>query len=407
MKLPLLLFVGSLLIAPLLGARYVVVDDLFDLYVNVPESFIEVASPEEAAALADDTTAVLVPGHAKLGTIEAVAKHKTVRALSVRQNTLRSKEATSIAGMETLDYLGLYACVGLNEELGALLATLPALRTLILNATSTIDTGTLAALSKAPHIEFISFNALKGEDAEVGALQRLKSFKALRGVSLSFSKVSEPMLKAVCAVPGLELLDLSYSQFDHKLAAELLGTMHHLRALDLAKVCSGPLLKALSSRETLTGLRISSCELADADVKQLSKLTRLEWLDVQHNHDLTDESLSALGNLKSLRVLRLCWTGLTDEGLDALSALELHELDVEGCDALTNDAIAILLKMKTLKALNLSWHSSISGETVRRLAALEHLLRLGVNYCDKVSKADVKHLRDTCPALEVCDVGID
>lgn len=397
---------GSLLGASSIGARYVVVDDPFELYTSAPESFAEIESPADAEALGDDVVAVLVPGHAKPGTLEAVSKAKRVTALSVRQCTLRSAEITSVAGMEKLEYLALYACAGLNEEIAAALAKLPALRTLILNSTANLDPQVLGAFAKAPRIEFISFNSLKGEDHEVGALQQLKNFKTLRGVNVSFSTIPDAALRAVCAIPALQLLALPYSQFDHKLAGDLIGAMELLRAIDLAKVCSGPLLQSIARKADLTALRISGCELSDADASCLPKLTKLEWLDIQHNHDLTDGSLSALGTLKALRVLRLCWTSLTDKGLAELSGLTLHELDLEGCEALTDDAIATLLKMESMKALNLSWHSTISGSEVRKLSALKNLLKLGVNHCTKVSKADVKHLQETRPDLEVCASGI-
>lgn len=87
-------------------------------------------------------------------------------------------------------------------------------------------------------------------------------------------------------------------------------------------------LHTVSQCETLEGINFYDFDLKDADLKQLSKMPNLRHLALASNGDITDAGLVHLASLKSLQVLDLFGTEVTQKGVEKLQA-ELPDCEIQ------------------------------------------------------------------------------
>jgi Leucine Rich repeat len=132
---------------------------------------------------------------------------------------------------------------------------------------------------------------------------------------------------------------------------------------------------------------LSSTKVTDADLKDLTPLTQLQWLDLGETQ-VTDEGLEHLAALNQLRELNLNDTRVTDEGLEHLAALtQLWELDLSHTQV-TDEGLKHLDALTQLQWLNLN-DTRVTDEGLKHLAALTGLQKL---YLELTQVTDLKHL---------------
>lgn len=236
---------------------------------------------------------------------------------------------------------------------------------------------------------------------ELGTL--LQFLPQLEELDLSWNELIGGCLRALTAhlqlVGGVRVLRLCSCRLttdDITALGEVLGCLPRLEILDLSWNSSigGGALQSLfgNLQPSLRELHLVACQLIATDAAALgglvSALPSLGVLDVSCNPQLSQdggdgfmELASSLSHANPLTALRLQACGLTEDGLDALSA-SLHCLP-------------------SLRELDLSCNKSISGGLSRltlHLAHLTHLESLDLHLCC-LTHADLEALIQVLPSL--------
>jgi len=129
----------------------------------------------------------------------------------------------------------------------------------------------------------------------------------------------------------------------------VLPKLPNLRVLDLrANPIGDDGIRRLSGLADLTTLNVHACNLTDAAMPEVAKLTKLENLDVGFSHGgITDKGAAFLSQLPALKTLNIYDSGITDRTLtDVLSKLPVLE-QVELTDTKVTEAgIAAFRELK-------------------------------------------------------------
>lgn len=151
---------------------------------------------------------------------------------------------------------------------------------------------------------------------------------------------------------------------------------------------------------------------AIADERLLAALGELPGLGgVSAFHtELNTAALVGLAQSASLRSLDLCWaSGLTSEGLSALSQVpRLEDLNLKRC-ALTDEMVEPLSRCRTLQRVSLAGNPELTAASVRALARCSDLEAIDLSACRYLDDwairplAQLARLRtltlDRCPRL--------
>uniref|UniRef100_A0A0E0HB32 Disease resistance R13L4/SHOC-2-like LRR domain-containing protein n=1 Tax=Oryza nivara TaxID=4536 RepID=A0A0E0HB32_ORYNI len=149
-----------------------------------------------------------------------------------------------------------------------------------------------------------------------------------------------------------------------------LGAFRYLRVLKLAdcKNVNSSAVWALSGMSTLKELDLSRCsKISDAGIKHIASIESLEKLHVSQT-GLTDNGVMAISSLINLRLLDLGGVRFTDKALRSLQAVsmlvmvltQLEHLDIWGSE-ITNEGASVLIAFTSLSFLNISWTPSFGN----------------------------------------------
>lgn len=134
-------------------------------------------------------------------------------------------------------------------------------------------------------------------------------------------------------------------------------------------------LQAWIDDPALRRLRVPGTDLSDTALSQLASHTKLELLDVTNCESIGAAGFKAIGQMTSLRHLRVSGTAVTDQtaislsGLTNLAALSLQHT------AVTDDGLLLLASMPKLKELNL-YGTPITDASLETIAGLPVLQKL-------------------------------
>jgi hypothetical protein len=246
------------------------------------------------------------------------------------------------------------------------LAGLPQLKELHLNATSISDTG-LKALAPLKQLQVLNVMGTRISDA---GLEEVSRFTSLRELWLSSTDVTDAGLKHLAGLPNLDRVDLYSSKVGNAGLKEL-AKLTKLKSLDLSK-----------SRVTGVG------------VKELAALAELETLNLSEL-PLTDEGVKHLAGLKKLRFLTLYRTQVGDAGLKDLGKIEsLIHLNLENTKV-SDAGLKDLAKIDSLRSLSLD-NTKVSDAGLQALAGLKNLAFLSLRGT-AVSEAGVAQLTKALP----------
>ena len=180
---------------------------------------------------------------------------------------------------------------------------------------------------------------------------------------------------------------------DRRVIFKAISKLEHLQELHIREVgryvpVHDSYLQIVS--EKLCNLRVLG--LRDGTVTStgcsfLSKLSKLETLDISWCDQVTDISFAAVCSLSRLKKLniRRCST-ITDHGLCSIQNLvHLESLDMANCNKITDVGFTAVGKLPLLKKLNISQCASISDHGLCGMQNLINLESLDMNSCDKIT----------------------
>jgi Leucine-rich repeat (LRR) protein len=138
------------------------------------------------------------------------------------------------------------------------------------------------------------------------------------------------------------------------------------------------LLKEVPNPDRAFGIVLRADEIVDSDLKDLSQLPSVRYLDLNGRSRITAKGFKELVKLKDLRILRLSGTNVTDEVIKDLIGLErLEQFNLEQTNV-TDACLDDLAKMTNLHAVNLFGAHGVGKDAIQvaKLRGL-HCLDLG------------------------------
>ncbi|MBT4691837.1 MAG: PQQ-binding-like beta-propeller repeat protein [Planctomycetaceae bacterium] len=181
------------------------------------------------------------------------------------------------------------------------------------------------------------------------------------------------------------VIDLSGNEVNKHQLSQLKG-MPLLTGLDL-QLCTGvdgAVIEAIGNVSSLRCLRIGGTTISDTTIKGLSNLANLRSLDLEVCENISDDSMPIIAGFSRLRCLNLKKTAfeklkITDKALSNLSSLEHLELLILYGNRLTDAGMSDLAKLTQLQFLDLSL-VGITDKGVHALAPLKRLRSLSLLY---------------------------
>lgn len=272
------------------------------------------------------------------------------------------------------------------------LATLTGLRTLYLDNNPVTD---LSALCCLPNLTSLSLKGVDISQAQLEALSKSLPNCAIhtdtsadKDQDISFGGVTFKADVTELDLSGMGLRDISALSACQQLVKLNLSDN---QISDLSTLMNLPMLEWLDiSGNQVTDLRplmgIARLTYVDASDNAISSTTPLSMMNglkelYLDNNPIRD--FSGLRKVKSLEVLGLSGTGLTDEDMDYLKNLTLlTKLNLEGNEALTGEAVdALQQKLATcnISRSQLAYNIDIDGQQVLSTATELDLSGCGIS----------------------------
>jgi|GEM_PF-6431332 len=172
-------------------------------------------------------------------------------------------------------------------------------------------------------------------------------------------------------------------------------------------------LKHFMGCKSLTSIRVSG-SVRLSGVPELAKLEGLSELDVAST-SVNDEGLNVVRKCKALTKLDLSFTQVTDEGVRELADLpRLEVLTLDDVPKLTDKSLEALGQVRTLKSLSMDG-TRVSATECRSLSYLTALRHLSLKATDvspnsftilgAAKSLQALDLRENCPHLGSRDIG--
>jgi hypothetical protein len=194
-------------------------------------------------------------------------------------------------------------------------------------------------------------------------VSRLQTCRALRGLDLSHTSVTDAGIRGLELIPTLEALILR----------------------DCENITD---VSCLQSCRALRTLVLSFTNVTDADIRGLGLMLTLEVLNLQGCMQITD--VSCLQSCRALKILRLAETNVTDvdiRGLELIHTLEV--LSLQECENIRD--VSCLQHCRALRKLCLAG-TKVSDTGIRGLELIPTLEELNLSRCTKVH--DLSALRN-------------
>ena len=242
----------------------------------------------------------------------------------------------------------------LRDHGAAHLAKVPSLERITAHFRLT-DEG-VANIATMPNLQSLSLNG-DGQRISDAAIEAVSKMKRLKDLDLIECNIDGDSLQHLQCHPTIESLSISRRGLEGE-SLHVLRTMPFLKTL---RVNYGrernrkwqPILTPLGELTNLTRLSIRGEGIDLKQLRVLSKLTNLEHLEVDEELILDDEAFGHLAKLTSLTSLRIGASVVTDAGLKQISALSKLEYLTISCLA-TDGGLSALKPLKTLRMLQMA-----------------------------------------------------
>ena len=197
------------------------------------------------------------------------------------------------------------------------------------------------------------------ELVEMGALSNLRMLSLVRGNSADM--LTDVGMRALSAFEQLECLALDWRDNITRVGFKSLESLVMLNKLSLAG-CHQVTNETLSYLKPLTRLRkldLSNTFVTSAGMQALP-FGSITYLNLS-GMSISAHFILALVCFERLKTLLLCDTDVTDEGLQAVSALrKLRSLDIAGCVNVTNDGVYAAAKAPQITAIRIRFCYNIN-----------------------------------------------
>jgi outer membrane protein assembly factor BamB len=258
--------------------------------------------------------------------------------------------------------------------------------------------------------------SVAGTSVRTPAIRQLVELKHLIGLDVGVCpRVTAESFAALTDATSLILLSVTNTAItDDDLAA--LSTLPQLTALDVS-TCDGVTDSSCAMLAAMTRLRGLSLRktgfekkrVGNVGLQQLTKLSRLEVLDIEGNA-VTDDGLKLLAQFSDLRELNLNILPLTDQGLTHLPAIpKLQSLSVRYSEGfagviVTNAGVRSLGQLTQLTSLNLTGARRITDACLPDLMRLRRLQQLNLSASGLTSDG-IDRIQKALPDCRVLSSG--
>lgn len=134
-------------------------------------------------------------------------------------------------------------------------------------------------------------------------------------------------------------------------------------------------IEQIVASDSLRRLRLGGSDIDDVAIAKIATLPQLELLDLVNCQSLTPAALVSIGQIKSLRNLRLSGQCVTDQSIQNLTNLKQMAAILLQQTAVTDSGISVLSQLPQLKDINLFGTSITDGSlaTFKQHPKLEKL----------------------------------
>ncbi|MCB9933758.1 MAG: hypothetical protein H6841_10100 [Planctomycetes bacterium] len=328
--------------------------------------------------------------------LKHLKKLERLRLLVLRGSPeLDDETCTLLAEFKNLEHLDIGYCMTMTDEGIRHLALLPKLRVLhayCLNGETIyargfdafgndspleelyfthdveIDSAAMAAICGLPRLRVLDMSYCCG--VEMDALVHLATCTQLQEFRMYYDYVTPEVLRALCKVQSLQVLEIGADKLDDD-AISALASLKHLRVLRL----------------------FDAEQLTDTTFQTLGRLTSLTELEVDESK-VTAKGVRHLAALK-LTSLKLNYSGFTPEAVRELAAIETLESLAFTPEGLDESAVRALATLPKLQELSIG----VDEQEVSALAALTGSPRLEHVYIGMTTKAACAKLQELEPRL--------
>lgn len=222
-------------------------------------------------------------------------------------------------------------------------------------------------LAKLPCLKSLQFDR---ESLGKESIAGLSGCHRLESLDLRFGKFDDECLSQLPRMPRLKSLDLSYNS---KCSIPKLQ-FPQLQKLSLGHTkANNETLLQVGKLTQLRELELYSTRVTDVGIVHLKDLQRLEHIDL----DSTSTTGAKISDLRSLKSLSLGDTLLEDRYLGEICTMpNLEELDVHNCRNITDASLSRIGNSKKLRRLDASdcrRISQASVKTIAKIATLDYL----------------------------------
>jgi Leucine-rich repeat (LRR) protein len=239
-----------------------------------------------------------------------------------------------------------------------------------------------------------------GGITDEGVQTVVEAFPDLVGLDLSSNtNLTGSALRSIAGLGKLEQLSLLQTRFND-LATRRLSRLDRLQTLDLrGNMEAGDMTLGVVGRlPALTGFKHRSTAVTDAGMEQLAASPALRSLLMQ-DFAITNDSgphLAAIGTLRSLEIFRC--QGFGSAGVLALADMKLERLTLRDLPDVDDSAFDVLAKLPELRRLYLHELPAVTDAGLARLADAPRLEVVDVWSVPRMSDATVEVLA-TLPNL--------
>jgi Leucine-rich repeat (LRR) protein len=245
-----------------------------------------------------------------------------------------------------------------------------------------VTDGGIAFLKQWENLEYLN---VRGTEVTSRVFEHLSNMKKLKTLDVGCSRVNDDGFDALASLEMLEELHIGGDKMTGR-ALPLLRLVPRLKNLDVN-----------GSQRTDSGRW--GLMLTDVNVESLSALTQLEVLNMG-GALVTDAGMKALEPLVNLQALDLSRMDITAQGLEPLTKLpKLRRVSLWHSVRVDDKAAQYLLRMKTLEVLDLS-DTNVTDALLDQLAGMKQLKTLFVAGA-KVTQERVERFRKARPDCRV------
>ena len=226
-----------------------------------------------------------------------------------------------------------------------------------------------------------------GENTDEATFDILAQFRSVERLDLPNVNLSADSAARLASLPKLSFLNLPAA----KLPLEAVKQISRSRSLEQFRCPESTLddksLMSLSALSNLTAVDLSDCSsISNKSIPYLSACRRLKFLKLA-GESIDDDTLKAISGIKSLRILGLNNTAISDAGVEQLAGLNLSGIQFVG-SPIGDASVNVLSEMSNLTVANLRG-TKISDESLRHLTACKRLKKLEVSECNSPGITDL------------------